>query len=113
MLLLGLVIWVGRGDQLIPVHSLLGLLLILSLWTLAALAARSRVSIGLVVAALVWGLIAPILGYSQDQLVLGEWHWVIQALHLVAGLGAIVLRVRLEMLIERMEAAPGRHTRSA
>jgi hypothetical protein len=89
LVLLGIAIWTGRADQVIPVHEFLGFVLVLSLWTLAFFAARAGVSTRWVVLAVVWGLIAPILGLTQDRLLAGDWHWTIQILHLLIGLGAI------------------------
>ncbi len=31
----------------------------------------------------------PILGLTQNQLLPGSWHWVIQLVHLLVGLGAM------------------------
>src|ERR1051326_6579453 len=80
LIVLGLLFWSGNVLALIPVHMLLGILLVLSLWTLAILAARLGEQPSLVGAALLWGLVVPILGLSQDQLVLGPVHWVIKVL---------------------------------
>ena len=101
LILLGLAIWTGRADQVIPVHEFLGFVLVLSLWTLAFFAARAGVRIGLVVVAVVWGLIAPALGLTQQNLVTGDLHWTIQILHLLIGLGAIGLGERLALEIRR------------
>ena len=89
LILLGLAIWTGRADQVTPVHELLGFVLVLALWTLSFLAARAGVSMRWVVLAVAWGLAAPILGLTQQNLVTGNWHWTIQVLHLVIGVGAI------------------------
>jgi hypothetical protein len=89
LILLGLGIWTGRADQVIPVHEVIGFVLVLSLWTLAFIAARAGVAMGWVALAVVWGLIAPILGLTQEHLLTGDWHWTIQVLHLLIGLGAI------------------------
>ncbi|HSS92425.1 MAG TPA: hypothetical protein VLR46_00385 [Candidatus Dormibacteraeota bacterium] len=89
LVLLGMAIWTGRADQVIPVHEFLGFVLVLSLWTLAFFAARAGVATGWVVLAVVWGLIAPILGLTQERLLTGDWHSTIQILHLLIGLGAI------------------------
>ena len=70
LILLGLAIWTGRADQVVPIHELLGFVLVLALWTLSFLA-------------------APILGLTQQNLVTGDWHWTIQVLHLLIGAGAI------------------------
>jgi hypothetical protein len=95
LLLLGIWIWTGRGDQAIPIHMLLGFLLVLGLWTLAFLAARARVATGLAALGFGWGLLAPLLGLTQENLVTGDLHWVIQVVHLLVGLGAIGIAERL------------------
>jgi len=89
LILLGIAIWTGRADQVIPVHELLGFVLVLSLWTMSYFAARAGVPMRWVVLAVAWGLLAPILGLTQQNLVTGDWHWTIQILHLLIGIGAI------------------------
>lgn len=89
LIVLGVLFWTGNADALIPVHMLLGIALVLMLWALAVLAALVGVNVGLVVLALVWGLIVPILGLTQTRLLPGSAHWVIQVIHLLVGLGAI------------------------
>ncbi len=98
---LGLLFWTGNARGLIPLHMLLGLVLVLALWTLAGLAARAGAPIGLVALAVVWGLIVPALGLTQAQLLPGSAHWVIQVLHLLVGLGAIA---QAEGLARRIKA---------
>jgi hypothetical protein len=89
LILLGLAIWTGRADQVTPVHELLGFVLVLALWTLSFFAARAGVPMRWVVLAVAWGLAAPIIGLTQQNLVTGDWHWTIQVLHLLIGVGAI------------------------
>ena len=52
----GLIIWTGDADQLIPAHKALGDVLVLSLWTIAVIAARSGVPRRVVALAVAWGL---------------------------------------------------------
>ena len=99
LILLGLAIWTGRADAIIPVHEFLGFVLVLSLWTLAYFGARAGVPRGIVIAAVAWGVIAPILGLTQANLLTNNWHWVIQVLHLLVGLAAIGTG---EGLVQRM-----------
>jgi hypothetical protein len=87
-LLMGLVIWTGAFDQLIPAHIANGVLLVVALWVLAGLAG-GRAPVGQVVIAFVWGLIMPIFGIIQDRLLPGSLHWTLQVLHLLIGLAAI------------------------
>ena len=89
VILLGLAIWTGRADQVVPIHELLGFVLVLALWTLSFFAARAGVPMRWVVLAVAWGLAAPILGLTQQNLVTGDWHWTIQVLHLLIGVGAM------------------------
>ena len=90
------------GYFIIPVHEFLGFVLVLSLWMLAYFGARAGVPRGIVIAAVVWGLIAPILGLTQADLLTNNWHWVIQVLHLLVGLAAIGTG---EGLVQRMRRA--------
>jgi len=103
-IVLGLLIWTFDADNLIPVHITVGLVLVLSLWTLAFLAAEAGVSRGLVILAIFWGFLAPILGLTQGQLLVGAAHWVIQIVHLLVGVGAIGLA---ETLAARIKRTPG------
>jgi hypothetical protein len=92
LIVLGLLFWIGRVQTLIPVHMLLGIVLVLSLWALAFLGARAGVSKGLVAVAVVWGLLTVGLGQAQDSLLPDpSVHWIVQVLHLIVGVGAIGL----------------------
>jgi hypothetical protein len=88
-IVLGLLFWTNNARTLVPVHMLVGSLLVLSLWVLAVLAAVSGVNPGFVALAILWGLITLALGLTQTRLLPGSAHWVIQVLHLLVGLGAI------------------------
>jgi hypothetical protein len=104
-IVLGLLFWTRTALALLPIHMLAGLVLVLSLWTLAGLAARAGVQLSLVALAIVWGLIVPILGLTQTGLLPGPLHWVIQVVHLLVGLGAISLAERLAGRIKRARVA--------
>jgi hypothetical protein len=94
-LALGLAFWTGNLLDLVDLHQLLGILLVLALWTLAALAHRAGVPGGLVAAAGVWGLVVVIVGLTQRELLAGSAHWVIEVLHLLLGIGLVGLAERL------------------
>jgi hypothetical protein len=113
LILLGLAIWTGRADQVIPVHELLGFVLVLSLWTLSYFAARAGVPMRWVVLAVAWGLVAPILGLTQQNLVVGGWHWTIQILHLVIGLGAIAQGENLALRMRQIGSPRAPHRTGA
>ena len=94
-LALGLAFWTGNLLGLVDLHQLLGILLVLALWTQAALAHRAGVPGGLVAAAAVWGLVVVIVGLTQRDLLTGSAHWVIEVVHLLLGVGLIGLAERL------------------
>jgi len=91
LIILGLLFWSGNAFALLPLHMLAGILLVLALWSLAIVGARSGEQPALVGISLLWGIIVPILGMTQDQLLPGEAHWMIKALHLLVGVIAISL----------------------
>jgi hypothetical protein len=88
-LLLGILFWTGNALGLVDLHQLIGILLVLALWTQAALAHRAGVPGGLVAGAAVLGLIVPIVGLTQRELFPGSAHWVIQVIHLLLGIGLL------------------------
>lgn len=101
MIVLGLLFWTDNAQFLIPLHMTIGLLIVLALWTLAIIAAISGVNPGLVALAAVWSLVMPALGLTQERLLPGGAHWLIQVLHLLVGIGALALG---EQLARRIKA---------
>ena len=101
-LILGVIFWLNQNDTLIPFHMLVGTIFVISLWIMAFLAARSGVSWKLTSLAFVWGLIVIILGVTQTGILPGSFHWLIDVLHLLLGLGAIGLGEALSARIKRI-----------
>ncbi len=104
-IVLGMLFWTGNARVLIPAHMLVGLVVVLSLWTLAFLAVRAGVDRGFVALAVVWGFVVPVLGLTQGQLLPGDYHWVVKVVHLLVGLGAMGLG---DGLAARIKQAPVR-----
>jgi len=96
-LILGILFWTGNtADSLVPAHMVLGILVVLSLWTLGfAQALTKGGSSCLAIGAVVVGLILAASGGTQDEILTGSWHWVIQVIHLLLGLGALGLGERI------------------
>jgi hypothetical protein len=94
-LVLGLAFWTGNLLGLVDLHQLIGILIVLALWTQAALAARAGVQPGMVAAAVVWGVVVVVVGLTQRELLPGSAHVVIEVLHLLLGVGAVGLAERL------------------
>ncbi len=104
-LLLGLLFWTNDALSLVPLHMLLGVLVVLSLWALALLGRGAGLPIGMVVGALIWGLVTLWLGFAQGDLVQSAAHWVIQAIHLLLGMGAVGLGEMLGGRLRRLRLA--------
>jgi hypothetical protein len=110
-IVLGALFWTNNSLSLIPLHMLLGIILVLALWILAGLGLRAQAPIGLVAGAFVWGLITAVFGMLQDGILPGDLHWIIRVLHLLIGLGAIGIAESLARRIhmprtKRMAASP-------
>lgn len=105
LMVLGIVIWTGTADQLVGAHVALGVVLIVSLWTIIVIAARSGVPTGIVAFAAGWSVVVVVLGVVQEELVPGSFHWTIQVLHVVISMGAIWWGRRLARLIRQKAQA--------
>lgn len=101
-IVLGVLFWTGHALNLIPVHTQVGFVLVLSLWALAVLAALAGVTPAFLALAIAWGLLVPVFGMTQDRLLIGDAHWVITVLHLLTGLGAMA---QAEGLAARIKSA--------
>ncbi|HEX6348350.1 MAG TPA: hypothetical protein VF160_03050 [Candidatus Dormibacteraeota bacterium] len=105
-LVLGIALWTGRFDQVKPVHIASGVLLILGLWVLAAVGARSGVPLGLVILAFAWGALTVVFGLTQEQIFPDTGHWIVQILHLLVGIGAVAQAEGMSRRIRQGWSAP-------
>lgn len=89
-LVLGLFIWIANID-LTDIHMLFGLLVTLGLLVMSIIALTApRLRIwGMV--GIVYAIILLIFGEAQSNMLAGNLHWLIQALHTLIGIGAIAL----------------------
>ena len=89
-LTLGLLFWIANID-FISLHMLFGLTVVLSLLTLGLVGVFTRGMRLPGAIGIVYALIVPIFGVTQATLLVGSLHWLIQAAHLLVGLGALAL----------------------
>ncbi len=108
-LLLGLAFWTGHLFLWLPVHILLGLVLVLAMWVTAGLAFRAGAGQGVAAFAALWGVGVVVFGRMQVGLLPGDMHWIISLAHLLAGGVAMGLGTALASAIERsvLRSAPG------
>ena len=90
--ILGLLFWTGAALNLISMHMLLGLLAVAALWVIGIAQAFSKGGSWTIAAcALVIGAVTIVIGLYQSSMMVGEFHWIIQIVHLVLGLLTIGL----------------------
>lgn len=88
---LGLLIWLAGFDALISIHMLFGLTVAIGLLVMSSIAVATRGLRAWGIAGIIYAIIVPIFGITQFQLLIGDLHWLIQTLHLLVGIGAVVL----------------------
>ncbi len=105
-LLLGLLRVFSIGPDLVQLHMTLGILVVLALWILATIYARTpNANLGMSIGASVIGLLLLIVGVTQQDLLLNGFHWVIQVIHVLLGLTVIGMGEMLTGAIRRAPAA--------
>ena|SRR5690348_13807531 len=105
-LVLGALFWSGHAYALLPLHIISGMLIVLTLWTVAVLALINGTRPGLAVFSLMWGLALPAFGLRQATILVGSMHWIVRVVHLLMGLAAMGLAGTMGQAI--LSAVPGR-----
>lgn len=88
-ILLGILLWVGGADAIVPLHMLVGIVLVAGLWTLAALGLMAGTGPALPAVAVGWGILTVLFGLNQETILPGDQHVVVEVAHLLVGLVAI------------------------
>jgi hypothetical protein len=101
LIVLGFMFWARQALYLTPLHMRLGVAEVVLLWAMALLALRARVSAGLVITALLWGVLTIGFGMKMGSLLPGRAHEIVRVLHFLIGLGAIGLAESLAARIKR------------
>jgi hypothetical protein len=91
-LVTGIIFWTGNADPLQIVHIIVGILAVLSLWTLGILQGLRGGTFSLALATFVVGFLLALVGLFQTRWLTDPAnHWIIQVIHLILGLAAIGL----------------------
>ena len=101
LIVLGFLFWARQAYSLVPLHMWLGITEVVLLWTLALLALQVRVTLGLVVTGLLWGLLTVAFGWNMGSLLPGRAHEIVRVLHFLIGLGVIGIAESLAARIKR------------
>jgi hypothetical protein len=101
LLVLGFMFWSGRSFDMVPVHMRLGEILVSLLWILAAMGLRAGVKPGLVLGAMLYGVVVVAFGMRMGTFLPGRAHEVIRVVHFLIGLGAIGLAESIGVRMRR------------
>lgn len=103
-LTLGLLFWIF-GIDFISLHMLFGLTVALALLMLGLVALATRGIRLLGAVGVVYALVVPVFGLTQDRILDTSAHWLIQAAHLLVGLGALALIGIISSRYQRLKQA--------
>jgi hypothetical protein len=104
--IVGLMLWSGRGYGLLPLHMVVGIVFTKAVLVVAAVAAWAGAGRRLALLTVAWGAMIPVLGMTQTRLLPGPAHWTVRAAHLLTGIVAMVMVARLARLIDQQPARP-------
>ena len=86
-LISGLLFWTGTALNLMALHMLLGFLAVGALWLIGVAQTFAPGGSWIIAAfALIVGAVMIVIGIMQSSLLTGEFHWIIQVIHLTLGL---------------------------
>jgi energy-coupling factor transporter transmembrane protein EcfT len=105
LLILGILLWTGKFDAIQPFHIALGIILVLSLFWLAAINYQNKGSVALSVLAFLDGVALYFVGVLQQGWLTNGPHWLIQVLHLLLGVFAIGLGEMIATRLAKMAPA--------
>lgn len=75
--------------NLTDIHMLFGLIVALALLILAMLAVFTRGVRRLGAVGIVYAFILPLFGVTQQMILVGNLHWLVETTHLIVGFGAL------------------------
>lgn len=91
-IILGILFWTGNYifPHVVDVHQLIGVIAVICLWVIAIVLMTTKPgNVGLLIGAIVYGLIVIGFGAMQSRILVGDAHVIIRIVHLLLGLGVI------------------------
>jgi len=111
-----LFVWVGLLTFLAQIgfpgiHEGFGTLGVLGLFILGSVAVFTKGSRRLGAGSMIYAFVVPAFGLTQAMILVGNLHWLIQAAHLLLGIGAMVLVLRIEQRYQHFKLKEREETR--
>jgi hypothetical protein len=94
------------------IHEVFGTIGVLGLFILGGMAVFTKGSRWTGVGSILYAFLVPAFGMTQTMILVGNLHWLIQAAHLLAGIGAMYLVLGIEKRYQRLRLSD-RHVASA
>ena len=88
-LVTGIALWMGRWVPVVDPHRTLGLVFVFALWYIAAMAIAQKHKQGAAGFAIMWGVLLVTVGFAQQTILPGNYHWITRVAHLLIGVSAI------------------------
>jgi hypothetical protein len=107
LLIMGLLIWTENATGVTPTHMLLGVLVVVALLVMAAVAVPLGASVGMAIAVAVMAAVTLVFGMYQMSVLPrpDPLHWIVQVAHLLIGMAAIGLAEALGGRLRRHRLA--------
>ena len=102
---LGLLHWFFN-ISFIEIHMLFGILVTLALLLASSVAVFTPGIRVLGAIAMVFALIVPVFGRTQMLILVGDFHWLIQVIHLLIGTSAVILVENIGKRYIRIKQSP-------
>jgi hypothetical protein len=94
-IVVGIGFWSSHWFALRGFHMGVGVIFVLILWAIAALAIAAKRATSLAIVAIVWGVAIAGVGAAQQGLLGGDSHWIVRVLHLAMAVAAMPMAERL------------------
>jgi hypothetical protein len=101
LLLIGAAIWLGIAPNAVTAHAALGVVFATVIAVTAALAISVRSGTREALAAFAVTIVMVVLGLLQARMLVDRHHWIVQAAHVMVGVGAFVLGTRVVRRLQR------------
>ncbi len=85
------------------IHEGFGTLGVIGLLILGSVAVFTKGSKRLGAGSILYALLVPAFGLTQTLILVGNLHWLIRAAHLLVGMGAMMLVLRIEKRYQRLK----------
>jgi hypothetical protein len=107
---LGLLFWTNHARALLPLHMAVGVAFVLGVWTHAAVAWRAGLRAAPTLLVVAWGAVVALFGMTHARLLPGPRHWIVQLLHLLVGVVAMLVAMRVAAFVRRRLGEATRRT---